>query len=119
MKKKIQHVVINRCYGGFSLSRKAFLRLRELKEPTSLAEPDYGELYDDGSGPRKAYSLDSFCCDVPRDSKLLIKVIKELGKDSFGVCADLKVVKIPAGVKWRIEEYDGLEWIAEEHRTWR
>lgn len=31
----------------------------------------------------------------------------------------LKVVSIPADVEWQIEEYDGAEWIAEKHRTWR
>jgi hypothetical protein len=29
------------------------------------------------------------------------------------------VVEIPDGVEWEIAEYDGLEWVAEKHRTWR
>jgi hypothetical protein len=28
------------------------------------------------------------------------------------------VVRIPADVDWVLQEYDGLEWIAERHRTW-
>jgi hypothetical protein len=28
-------------------------------------------------------------------------------------------VDIPDDVKWEIEEYDGNEWVAEVHRTWR
>jgi len=30
----------------------------------------------------------------------------------------LKIVDIPDGVEWEIEEYDGMEWVAEKHRTW-
>ena len=27
-------------------------------------------------------------------------------------------VSIPDDVEWQIEEYDGMEWVAEAHRTW-
>jgi len=30
----------------------------------------------------------------------------------------LKIVEIPDDVKWHIGEYDGIEWVAENHRTW-
>jgi len=39
--------------------------------------------------------------------------------DVDGTYSDLKVVEIPDGVNWYIEEYDGLEHVAERHRTWR
>lgn len=48
----------------------------------------------------------------------LIQVVKELGKKANGACAHLKIVEIPEGIEWTVEEYDGLEWIAEKHRTW-
>ena len=32
--------------------------------------------------------------------------------------AQLKIVEIPDDVKWIVEEYDGIELIAEVHRTW-
>ena len=41
------------------------------------------------------------------------KIHRENGKH-----ATLKIVKIPDGVEWEIEEYDGREWISEKHRTW-
>lgn len=41
------------------------------------------------------------------------------GKYEWGGFADLKVVEIPDDVKWVIEEYDGVEWVSEVHRTWR
>lgn len=121
-KAKIQEVVINADHGGFSLSRKAFLRLRELGNKQALAEPDIGEYWDDGSGPRTAFGhgdIGSFCRDIARDSKDLIKVVKELGKKADGSMASLRIVRIPQDVNWVIEEYDGSEWVAEVHRTWR
>jgi hypothetical protein len=30
----------------------------------------------------------------------------------------IKVITIPDGIEWEIKEYDGLEHIAEKHRTW-
>ena len=53
-----------------------------------------------------------------RNCPLLIQVIKELGEKSWGSHAKLKIVEIPDGVEWEIDEYDGLEWVAEKHRTW-
>ena len=34
------------------------------------------------------------------------------------VRANHKIVEIPADVEWQIQEYDGMEWVAEKHRTW-
>ena len=30
-----------------------------------------------------------------------------------------KIVEVPDEVSWTIQEYDGKEWVAEVHRTWR
>jgi hypothetical protein len=54
-----------------------------------------------------------------RHDPMLIQVIEDMGKDANAGCADLKVVEIPDDVKYVIQEYDGNEHIAEEHRTWR
>ena len=53
-----------------------------------------------------------------RTHPLVIRVIEELGKAADGACAQLKIVEIPDGVDYEINEYDGLEHIAEKHRTW-
>jgi hypothetical protein len=47
----------------------------------------------------------------------LIKVVEELGKEANGSHASIKIVEIPDGVDWRIEEHDGAEHIA-EGRKW-
>ena len=89
-------VVINRCYGGFSLSEKAYKYL-------GVPWNGYGLAYSD---------------EEDRTDPNLVKCVETLGDDASGACAELKVVDIPDDVKWEIEEYDGLEWVSEEHRTW-
>lgn len=55
-----------------------------------------------------------------RDHPLLVKVVEELGSErASGPHAKLKIVEIPDDVEYTIEEYDGTEWVAEKHRTWR
>ncbi len=53
-----------------------------------------------------------------RADPLLIQVVEELGEAANGSCAKLKIVEIPDGTDYTIEEYDGQEHIAERHRTW-
>ena len=91
-------IVINKCYGGFSLSPAGTKRFRELGG--KLAE------YDEASRRSE------------RNDPLLVQAVEELGEAADGTRAELKVVEIPDGVNWTIEEYDGREWIAETHRTW-
>ena len=52
-----------------------------------------------------------------RTHPTLIKMIEE-GYNIDGGAADLKVVTIPDDIDWDIEEYDGVEWVAEAHRIW-
>jgi hypothetical protein len=54
-----------------------------------------------------------------RSHPLLLRVIAEMGEAANGRHAALRVVEIPDGVEYEIEEYDGNEHIAETHRTWR
>lgn len=90
-------VVINTCFGGFSLSEEATAMFAELKNIS----------------PSQVYLF-----DVDRSDYDLVRVVEQLGKKANGDHAKLKVVEIPADVKWDIEEYDGLEHVAEVHRTW-
>jgi hypothetical protein len=114
----VKKVVICDEHGGFSLSRAAFIKLRELGNEHALAEPDIGEMWPDGSGPRKSYGVEGFGRDIPRTDPGLVAVVEELGQDAAGSLCHLRVVEIPNDVEWNIEEYDGLEWVAEKHRTW-
>jgi hypothetical protein len=55
---------------------------------------------------------------VPRDDQQLVAVVEELGTGANGHCAFLKVVSIPAEVKWEIQKNHGIERVTEIHRTW-
>lgn len=56
--------------------------------------------------------------DIKRDDPELIRVIEELGKAANGKCASLRIVEIPDGIEWEINEYDGSESVEEKHRSW-
>jgi hypothetical protein len=59
--------------------------------------------------------------DIERADPNLVKVVEEMGAGhgtgASGQYASLKVVEIPDGTDYEIEEYDGLERIAEKHAT--
>ena len=42
----------------------------------------------------------------------------EEGVKLDGQFSELKIVEVPDDVNWYIEEYDGMEHVAERHRTW-
>lgn len=56
--------------------------------------------------------------ELDRADPKLIQVIEELGVKANGGCAKLKIVEIPDGTDYEIDECDGLEHIAEKHQTW-
>ena len=130
-------IVINTCYGGFSLSPNGERRYLELsgqnayyykrykyKCTDGINEfiridniedvPDiffYCTTYDQGK-IISDYPNDIFNSrDIKRNDPTLVQVVEELGEESFGRCARLKVVDIEKGRWFKIDEYDGLETI--------
>jgi hypothetical protein len=137
-------VVINAQHGGFGLSREACERYWELKGIAVWTEPgtftgqyiywlrppedrmeskEGAAFYEMTLEDRQAYNEEYrnqvwYERDVARNDPVLIQVVEELGVKASGRFADLKVVEIPDDVEWQIDEYDGLEWVSEKHRTW-
>lgn len=118
-------VAYNACYGGFSLSDKAYKRLIELGIPLDPPNEDTKELAiftwkDDPFKGLMGKYYDNFdrSSNEYRSHPLIIQVIEELGDEASGMCANLKIEDVPDDVKWHIHEYDGFEHIAENHRTW-
>ena len=62
------------------------------------------------------YDIDIYRLD--RSNKDLITVIEDMGEEVNGNHAELKVIEIPDGVEYEIDEYDGIESIHEVHRSW-
>jgi hypothetical protein len=47
--------------------------------------------------------------------------VEALGEKANTTYAELKVIEVPVWVRekgWSIGEYDGWEWVAENHCTW-
>ena len=126
----MKKIVVSKCFGGFGVSTQATLLLRELKNTTALSEVMKGEWYTPspraeslggGEFPKEInkYDFNAFCLDIPRDDKDLISLIEKHGSEFVsGTHAQLEIVEIPNDVEWLVEEYDGLEHVAEKHRTW-
>jgi hypothetical protein len=111
-------VVINCEFGGYGLSEAAIKRYAELAGINLVTEKSaWGSSY-----YYKDYvSNNTFFSDynIPRNDPALVQVIEELGEDANGPSSFLKVVEVPDTVEWMIQDYDGVEWVAEVHRTWR
>jgi hypothetical protein len=114
----MKKIVINKCHGGFGLSDDAVMRYGELAG-LNLVKTDgkfEGSLfYKEGRVDNEHFFYDG---NIERDDKYLVQVVEEMSDKACGRYAELKVVEIPDGAQWQIEEYDGWEHIAEKHRTW-
>ena len=78
-------LVINSCFGGFSLSQTACAMLG----------------VDEWEGR-----------NLLRNDARLIKIVEQLGEDANGMCAKLEIVEIPdTATDYHVEEYDGLETV--------
>lgn len=92
-------IVINACHGGFGISPEAMELYQAFCRDAQIEPCEYD-------------------CEISRDSQQLLSVVKVLGERANTRYSQLKTVTIPDDVEWTIMEYDGLEWVAEAHRTW-
>jgi hypothetical protein len=127
-------IVINRCHGGFGLSHKAVVRYAKLKGLDLWVKPydnakavPVSEYHDEPANQyNRSYTITNgvgsfnhmFIHDITRNDPALVQAVEELGNAANGGSAELRIVEIPDDVDWVIDDYDGLEWIAERHRTW-
>lgn len=111
-------IVINKCYGGFGLSEEAVLLYAKKKGLNLIVERDKGLKINHYYLNEKKDGNYFSERDIQRNDTILIEVVNELGEKADGFCSELKIVEIPDDVEWIIEEYDGKEWVAEDHRRW-
>lgn len=119
-------IAINTKFGGFGLSEKAIDMLLDKKGIEYEKEIDevfgfFGvSYYEKGHLGDDDYYISTYELwkDEKRNDVDLIDVIETLGEKANGIFADIKIVGIPDDVQWQIEEYDGMEHIAEKHRIW-
>lgn len=129
-------IILNKCYGGFDVSDKAYELYAE-KKGISLYR--YWDNYKNrkmhrGSGLMTYYFTKDFGDSVEsdkidwktnlyldsghRDGPILIEVVEELGTKASGSFGNLVVVEIPDGMDYVIDEYDGIETLHENVRVW-
>ena len=88
-------IVYNGCFGGFGISEAAFHRYQELG---GTAESGW---------------------DIERTDPILVQVVEELGEAANSEYSDLCIRELEPGTKYRLQEYDGSEWIeTEEEIEW-
>jgi hypothetical protein len=91
-------VVISTQFGGFCLSKRAVKLYAQYA--AEEGQPGIGER----------------TCD--RTDPILVRVVEELAGEASAEFSEIGVVEVPDDVKWTLQEYDGIEWVAEVHRTW-
>lgn len=136
-------IILNKCFGGFSVSKEATLlyakkkgyevfayrrcgsSLNNLRKINPLhcdnlmdlfVIKDYGE-YVVSDIPWKEEKV--LCIESGyREDEILIEVVEELGEKANGSSAELKVVEIPDGLDYVIDDYDGMETLHERVQEW-
>lgn len=95
-------LVINTCYGGFSLSEAACRSIAKRKGiPLIYHKYSYGNFIDEKGN--------SAIPELNRWDPDLVQVVKNLGALANGECAKLQVVKVRLEDLIQIEQHDGKE----------
>lgn len=101
-------VAINKCYGGFGVSKKAAVKImdRVIKRigynPLSKLKEFENNI---NSEDNKAHFINWY---LQRHDPALIEVIEEMGEAANGPCAKLEIEEINSKC-YKIEKYDGYE----------
>lgn len=111
----MQRIVINACFGGFSLSQLALERMHRF-DSQYVKRVEYKDKRQSGF----YFKLTVDWRDRQfRQDRLLIEVVEALGAAAGERCSNPVVIEIPADVKnWYIHEYDGCESVR-EGRIWQ
>jgi len=128
-------IVINSCYGGFSLSVEGMKRYAEIKglplyiegndfyptfwtipaeERTGLIDQKNWSTFTDEERRQSNQLFSKYTIssrDFDRTDPILVQVVEELGSKADGSCAELTIETLEKGTLYRINEYDGYEYI--------
>lgn len=120
-------VVYNACHGGFGLSNEAVERYAAIKGITLYIKKPDDKLsaLSEKLSQRNSYytSLDFEYANrfdednLKRHDPVLVQVVEELGEKADGRFAHLVIEDVPTGAKYRIQEYDGKEWVEREDQV--
>lgn len=128
-------IILNKCYGGFDVSKEAYMLYAKKKglelyqyasnftnfkkciykktDDEALFKnyfiKDMGDNIEINNEDYKKYHL--YLDDEHRQDPILIEVVEELGDKASGRFGRLEVVEIPDNCYYKIDEYDGIETI--------
>jgi len=137
----MKKVILNKCYGGFDVSRKAYELYAKKKGLNlygyesnfinnecfykktnkdngfvSYFTKDFGDNVQISDDDYEKYTL--YLGSNHREDKVLIEVIEELGEKASGFCGNLQIVEIPDDLDYVIDEYDGIETLHQKVQEW-
>lgn len=99
-------VAINKCFGGFGISKQCYDLMVEmgyvLKEPFPNMPEDQAP----------------FWAAKDRSNPIMIKAIETLGKKAWTRYSEIKIVEIPDGAEYEIDDYDGMETLRQPSQVW-
>ena len=139
---KTKKVILNKCYGGFDVSDKAYqlyakkkglelfkydmefrdkrvLYKKSTKRDNLFSDYFTKDLGEGGEISDEDYNKHHLCLKREnREDPILIEVVEELGKEANGRCGNLIVVEIPKDLNYVIDDYDGIETLHEKVQEW-
>lgn len=86
-------IIINKGQGVFDFSEEAISRIKEA-------------------------GLDGIEEHELRVHPKVIEIVQELGDKANTSFSKLSVIEIPDNIECFIQDYEGMEWVVEAHRTW-
>lgn len=114
-------IVVNGCFGGFGLSEAAVARYAEIVGITLYPRTEdigYTSWY--RVPPEEYDAIDALeakndayfsVYEIDRTDPALVQVVEELGEAANGDHAALYIVELEPGTRYRIDEYDGREFV--------
>lgn len=99
-------IAVNKCFGGFEVSEAVYAELGKKWD-------GYGHLENSDFGIEDDNYL------AYRSHPKLIAAIEKVGEiAASGSFAKVRIVYVPDGIEWEIDECAGIETVDEKHRSW-
>lgn len=135
-------VILNKCYGGFDVSYKGhqlyaekknlplyayildYEKAGHYKKINEVIDNNFRYMYftkdfgDDFKPTDKDWNHYLYLGSEYRQDPILIEVVEELGKEASGRNGNLIVIDVPYGMKYVIDDYDGIETLHEDVPVW-
>lgn len=98
--KLIVPMVINRCHGGYGLSKDAAIEIAKRK---GIEIKNYRDWPLEANTGRPIEEI------IRRDDPVLIDVVREMGDKANGECAKLEIVEVNVAID--LSDFDGKETV--------